>query len=155
MRTWIVATLLVLVGCDKKPDGDGGGGGVELGKIGGAQAKDKDEDKDTKDEDADEEDAPSGANPFDAFGQAQRKTACVEAQMLLNATEMFQVAERRAPKDIAELQAKGMIARAPDDPWGNAYTIDAEGPKVTSAGPDEKMGTTDDIVVVAGEPDPC
>jgi general secretion pathway protein G len=33
------------------------------------------------------------------------------------------------------------------DPWGNAFAIECDGlePKVTSAGPDEQVGTEDDI----------
>ena len=156
MRAWIVMALFVVVACDKESAGDGAGAGVELGKIGGGKSKEKTSDEakpETRQEAADDDGA--GANPLGAFGEAKRKTACVEAQMLLHASEMFQVMEGRAPKDVGELKAKGTIPEARDDPWGNAYAIDGAGPKVTSAGPDETMGTEDDIVVASGEPDPC
>lgn len=155
MRSWIFAAVVIAGGCEKESAGDGGGG-VELGEIGDAA---KNDDPPAKDADVKAEGhelaAAEGASPVAAYSAAKQRMACVQAQMLLNSAEMFQMMEGELPPDVASMEAKGVISKVVDDPWGNDYAISGAGPKVTSAGPDQKMGTADDIVVEAGVADPC
>ena len=159
MRASIVVVALVVSGCEDNPKSEGEKG-VELAKIGdeprGKAGKEGAADGDAKNESkARTERAPSDTNVVAALYGAKSKTACIEAQRLLSAAEMFSMTDSRPPKDVAELEARGMIQETVDDPWGNDFAIEGPDLKVTSGGPDEKMGTADDIVVAAGDPDPC
>src|SRR5579859_62838 len=52
------------------------------------------------------------------------------------------------PKDQAEYEQLTAVVGAPNDPWGNPYVYERQGTRkirISSKGPDGKLGTPDDV----------
>jgi len=58
------------------------------------------------------------------------------------------LAELRRLHDV--LVEQQVMVDLPVDPWGNEYTMDLASQCLSSAGPDGRHGTDDDVVVIAG-----
>jgi general secretion pathway protein G len=91
-----------------------------------------------------------GVGAFKAFVRAQNKTAASNARALRGAVKTWWLEhEASACPDVDTLVSDGALDRDSPrrDPWGTFWTIECAAGDVTivSAGPDQKMGTDDDI----------
>jgi len=93
---------------------------------------------------------PHAALVADAFQDAQKKTAEVEAIQIHQACELYMLRKPDAcPTSVADLVSSGMLAAARKDPWGGKYEIVCAPDgrvAVVSGGPDRTPKTDDDIV---------
>ncbi len=157
MRPWLLALVVVVASCD---GGTPDGAGVELGKV-GTEPPDRDRPQakvEAKDGDGDEDAKPptkAAANPFESLASARRRSACNDAMTLVKASEFYREAEGKLPRNVADIATLKLASADVVDPWGSDYAISGPDLKVTSPGPDEELGTADDIIVQAGPPDPC
>jgi general secretion pathway protein G len=86
------------------------------------------------------------------FKEAQKKTAETGARVIRSAIQDWQRVnnESTCPTMSQLVQEKHIDSAAnTDDPWGQAYVLTCTDDEVivTSAGPDKKKGTADDIRV--------
>lgn len=89
------------------------------------------------------------------FKEAQKKTAETGARVIRSAIQDWQrVNNESSCPTISQLVQEKHIDSAAntDDPWGQAYLLNCSDDDVivTSAGPDKKKGTADDIRVPKG-----
>lgn len=92
----------------------------------------------------------------DDLQDARRDTATNEAKMLRSAAQMYIAAEAKCPADAQALADAKMIPKLRNDPWGASYVVACTDMgatlSVTSAGPDGKAATADDVVIAKDEP---
>lgn len=86
------------------------------------------------------------------MGQLKRsriRETLVRARTIQNATQAYQMEEGGECPAVAVLTAGGFLDSTKDnaDAWGNAFVIECgdDAIHVHSAGPDEQLGTEDDI----------
>jgi hypothetical protein len=92
------------------------------------------------------EPAPS-AGLLDQYEEAKRKTMCVDAQRIALAVEMHLVTDPgTCPADVAALVQAKLLPRVPDSAPGWTITCNEAEVVVSAPGPDERMGTSDDVV---------
>lgn len=92
----------------------------------------------------------------DAVERGRRYTAALEVVNYEHCVDRFRESTKphRLPHSLEELVARTALSRVSADPWGNRYAyLIKPGPDhdfvIVSAGPDERLGTTDDISNVA------
>jgi len=100
--------------------------------------------------------------PIGCNGKAKASTARLDACQVRRAATLRYVSDSYKCPTVASLVADKAITTARADPWGTPFKIDCVDPSapseagnevtVTSAGPDAKMGTDDDI---AANKDTC
>lgn len=86
---------------------------------------------------------------------APKDTALNQMANLSRAIDLYRLSNRgQVPRSLNELLEKdeptgeALMASIPDDPWGTPYGYRVQGPDeytITSAGPDRKPGTADDL----------
>ncbi len=90
------------------------------------------------------------------YKDAQIKTAKTTARSIRNVATQYLALKNGECPTVATLIAEKELDSAGDtkDPWGSQYVIRCEGDdvSVSSAGPDKKEGTQDDIMVGASTP---
>jgi general secretion pathway protein G len=91
-----------------------------------------------------------GIGAFRAFSRAQEKTAASNARALRGAVKTWWIEhEVGSCPDVDTLVVDGALDRDSPrkDPWGTGWQIECASGDVTivSAGPDQKLGTPDDI----------
>lgn len=97
-------------------------------------------------------DAPPMPGLTERFQQAKIDQACISAQSLASAVEMFVVMKNACPETLQALADERIIPRLDADPWGTAYDFTCADGKVTitSRGPDRTAGTEDDLAFGEG-----
>ena len=92
-----------------------------------------------------------GLMAFSRFQDAQVDTAKKDVVQIEQAVQMYKMQKSsKCPKSMQDLKAAGMINKVTKDPWNTAYELKCPGDEgrqvdVISAGPDQEMGTEDDI----------
>lgn len=73
--------------------------------------------------------------------------AANEALRIKHAADQYMVQNAKCPATVGDLEAAGMLQDAPDDPWGNPYTLTCSDGSISvvSGGPDGAVGGNDDI----------
>jgi general secretion pathway protein G len=97
-----------------------------------------------------------GPNIWRAMGEGQKGQAETQMNNIAQAVEMYMLSNRgKLPNDLEELTQEDpgtgepYMARIPRDPWDGRYELkqlDKRKFEIICAGPDEQMGTEDDIV---------
>jgi len=81
--------------------------------------------------------------------RAKVKQTAADAKTIASAAELYMVETDECPSNVEELvSSKTLKASAStQDAWGNDFVIECgdDGATVRSAGPDEQMGTEDDV----------
>lgn len=68
-----------------------------------------------------------GIVAFRQYTRAQLSTAHTRALQIVQAVDMYRAEARgRCPPTIEALEQRGMLTRAPVDPWGSRYHIQCE-----------------------------
>lgn len=85
-----------------------------------------------------------------AFSGAQADTTKNDITNLENLVGMYKIKKKGAcPKSLADLKTAGILKKVKDDAWGTAFQLECPGKHgdvdISSAGPDKKFGTDDDI----------
>ena len=82
------------------------------------------------------------------LNKAKIKQTSADAKAIASASELY-MAEHDTCPSVADLVSDKILAKDKNtqDAWGNDFTIecDEDGATVRSAGPDEQMGSEDDI----------
>ena len=82
------------------------------------------------------------------LNKAKVKQTSTDAKSIASAAELYMAEHDNCPT-VAELVSEKILAKDKNqvDAWGNDFTIecDSDGATVRSAGPDEQMGSEDDI----------
>ncbi len=91
-----------------------------------------------------------GVMAFNRFKDAQVDTARNQCVTLAGAVLQYKVQKRgKCPKSLQDLKAAGFTNQVGKDPWGNEYEFKCPGENqevdVISGGPDNEIGTEDDI----------
>ncbi len=83
-----------------------------------------------------------------AMNKARVKQASTDAKLIASAADLY-IAEEGGCPTVDELVSSKILNKRTNtlDSWGNDFNIecDEDGAMVSSAGPDEQMGTDDDI----------
>ena len=92
----------------------------------------------------------AGWHSIDAMEQASERTAEMEVNQLEVMIETYDMTHRELPENLDALTEgrQPLTDEIPDDPWGNSYIYNVDGPQdfeVFSKGPDETKGTDHDI----------
>lgn len=84
------------------------------------------------------------------FKEAQVQTARTGAQVLRQAVQAYQISNSDCPT-VSQLVTEKLVDKGTSttDPWGGSYQLSCDNDEitVTSAGPDKKTGTADDVSV--------
>jgi general secretion pathway protein G len=84
-----------------------------------------------------------------ALKRAKVKQTAADAKTIASAAELYMVETDECPADVDELISSKTLKQSAStrDAWDNDFQIecDDDGATVRSAGPDETMGTEDDI----------
>lgn len=82
------------------------------------------------------------------FEKSQIRQTSADAQNLRSAVQLYMMENNECPKSAEELAGEYLDeTKRTTDAWDNSFRIECEGANVyvTSAGPDGKFGTEDDI----------
>jgi hypothetical protein len=87
---------------------------------------------------------------------AQTRSAQLDAAAIVNGAEIYRLEHGHWPTRPEDL-LHDYLRELHSDPWGNPYALyqGVGGAAVVSAGPDGKLGTGDDILIVSGRPNPA
>jgi prepilin-type N-terminal cleavage/methylation domain-containing protein len=87
---------------------------------------------------------------IDQWNESRKKTTLLNAQGLRLGVNLWKLRGLDGCPSPAALIAARLVERgaSPEDPWGTTFEIscDDDGVTVTSAGPDRRRGTEDDII---------
>ena len=81
------------------------------------------------------------------LANAQRKTATLDCQQIVQAAQLFFAEQGRWPTSVEALADAKVLPRVLRDPWDGAFELRVEADElhVRSAGPDRKLDTDDDL----------
>ena len=89
-------------------------------------------------------------NVMKRFEKAKLDTAKTQIKSLEQALEQYYLDNNNYPPTFSELVSGGYVKKMPKDPWNQEYVYKNPGSEghpfdITSAGPDKKEGSDDDI----------